>query len=875
MPDNIGLTDGSPEHYIADHEITADKDIPLLMSALKKFVIFDGVDEDVLLDLIDGMGVYEYEDGEDVMRQDDAGCQTVFIVAQGIFEVYKDGQFLSNLETGATFGENVLLKDGKRQASVQARGESPRLYGIGAEDVNDMMQMRYEETHKEVMVAMTRILDSGACDQLLGLNAFQRHELYTVPKIRHFDSGAVMMAEGHAWLEEVFVLLQGSIVLRTSDGGDLSRVPRYSMLGTMGVLFGNMAFSVVADGSVKVLAISKKCLSDLFGADSMSAYLMRPLICRQLEQEAVCFTSFQDEQCEELSQKLVIRKVEAGVPFDTTGLRLLMRLDGDIEESTDDFQLDIKQHRGSNLDIIGVENLLNKDAVWKSQIRVCLQGQTMQTILTDTNATAFVAAWVSADVDPIVTKDDSIEKIRVLRTVYLFQTLTPCQVQQLAECMQTHRYDADETIFSQGDMGDFFCIISSGRVSVERNGRYIRSLGAGDYFGDRALMTHEARSATITVSEKCEIFMISAETFKSVMPPAAFQYLETRLHTQDSEFRFNDFIFLRNIGEGGFGVVKLVEKKATGASIVRFALKCVRKEPLVSNGHKDSLLYEREVMMSIDHPFIIRLVQTFRNEAYVFFLLELATGGELLDVLKRFGTLDKVQTQFYAGSIILAFQYLHARRIAYLDLKAENVMLDQQGYIKLVDFGIAQKVEGGLYGMKGSPHFMAPEMITSKTPYFTTADLWSLGVNIYEFMTGKLPFGNGSTNPFEVLEAVLNGNVQFPPALQKAPYGEEAMSLISGLLQRLPSNRLGGCIDGYKALHQHVFFQDLVFDDLLARRVTPPFIPEKDSFAEGDSDDPNSGKDLHSVEKKAERQELMNGWVDPDPGWDEDFSATH
>jgi cGMP-dependent protein kinase len=743
---------------------------------------------------------------------------------------------------------------------VRAKGENCRLYGIGADDVNDMMQVRYEKGHKDSMAAVTKIIDSGSCEQFNALNAFQRHELFMNGTVKQYESGQLVVPQGDEWLTEVVLLLQGSMIMRREDGTDLGRVKRYMMQASRGVLFGSMPYSLIADGSVKVLAISKDTLNLIFGADKLATYIMLGSINRRLNESPELAEVAEEQRCE-LGACAKIVPVPKDGSFDTTNLRFLMCLCLDIEVSTDGFKDDIRKFEAKNLDFVGMSELLQKTP-WTGQVRSA-----------DPDHPAFVAKWVSEDVDPKLASNEQLSKFRILRTVFLFRTLSKVQLEDLANAMETKKFEADGIIFKQGDFGDSFSIIAKGRVFVERNDRFIRSLGPGDYFGDRALLTQEARSATIKTSSVCEIWTINAETFTKVMSPTMMDHMSKRIFLQDTEYRLEQLTYERVIGTGGYGVVKLVTAEKGSA---RYAFKAVRKQPIVQHDLHSTVVNERDVMMQTDHPFIIRLVQTFRNKAYIYFLLELVTGGELLQALGELGgVLDQPQTQFYAGSIILALEYLHDRRVAYLDLKSENVMLDSQGFIKLVDFGQSRKVEGGLYGVKGTPHFMAPEMMSSKQPYWTTADLWALGVCVYEFMVGSLPFGankQAQSEIFtEVLQAAKTGNIPFPSEFLVKPHAIVSRKFIEGLLVREPSKRIGGGMDGYKEFHQHQFFAGVHLDDYLARRVTPPFVPKEEMFGAKKQMDSEAGTSLAKVEMNAEKKELAKGWTDPDPGWDDEF----
>ena len=135
-----------------------------------------------------------------------------------------------------------------------------------------------------------------------------------------------------------------------------------------------------------------------------------------------------------------------------------------------------------------------------------------------------------------------------------------------------------------------------------------------------------------------------------------------------------------------------------------------------------------------------------------------------------------VKALFYTGSIVLALEFLHARRIAYLDLKSENCLIDQQGYLKIIDFGIARRITNTRYGpLKGTPMFMAPEMILGKG-HTTVADLWSLGICLYEFVIGNFPFASNCTNHGQIFHEILRAELKFPQWFDKQPNADDIMS---------------------------------------------------------------------------------------------------
>lgn len=352
---------------------------------------------------------------------------------------------------------------------------------------------------------------------------------------------------------------------------------------------------------------------------------------------------------------------------------------------------------------------------------------------------------------------------------------------------------------------------------------------------------------------------------------------------KDTRIFLTDLDFIRVIGRGGFGVVKMVQARRTG---MRYALKCVRKRTIVEAEIQDTLKAELSIVSELDFPFIYKFVKPFRSRTTLYFLFELVTGGELLDALNVLKCLSHVEAQFYTVSIVLALEFLHSRQIAYLDLKSDNCLIDDQGYLKLIDFGIAQRMTPGmrLYLMTGAEWIRAPEMILGRG-YTTVADLWSLGVCLYEFMAGRFPFGVDADgmplqNVEHVLRDVVGAQLRFPPWWNQMKNSQESRQLVEELLTRDPSVRIGAGFGGYAAIRSHPFFtvNNFNFDALLGRELKPPHMPKGEVYGD-DRPGPEGTKPAETPARvqplKQEEEETANEsddeWQDPEPGWDHDF----
>lgn len=189
--------------------------------------------------------------------------------------------------------------------------------------------------------------------------------------------------------------------------------------------------------------------------------------------------------------------------------------------------------------------------------------------------------------------------------------------------------------------------------------------------------------------------------------------------------------------------------------------------------------------------------------------------------------LTNSQSTYFIGSMILAIEYLHSLKIIYRDIKPENIMINFKGQLILIDMGTA-KILTPKKGMcrtrtiLGTPHYMAPEILNQKG-YGLNVDLWSIGICLYEFMCGLVPFGEDCEDPFEVYQLLATQPLQYPAYFLKKE-NRVAKKMIEQLLSRSPDARLGG---SFAALKAHQWFDQLDWDQLLEGRVEPPYVPNK------------------------------------------------
>ncbi|MBZ3887682.1 cGMP-dependent protein kinase 2 [Sciurus carolinensis] len=380
-----------------------------------------------------------------------------------------------------------------------------------------------------------------------------------------------------------------------------------------------------------------------------------------------------------------------------------------------------------------------------------------------------------------------------LRSVSLLKNLPEDKLTKIIDCLEVEYYDKGDYIIREGEEGSTFFILAKGKVKVTQSTeghdqpQLIKTLQKGEYFGEKALISDDVRSANIIAEENdVACLVIDRETFNQTV--GTFEELQKYLEgyvanlNRDDEKRhakrsmsnwklskalslemiqlkekvarfsssspFQNLEIIATLGVGGFGRVELVKVKNEN---VAFAMKCIRKKHIVDTKQQEHIYSEKRILEELCSPFIVKLYRTFKDNKYVYMLLEACLGGELWSILRDRGSFDEPTSKFCVACVTEAFDYLHRLGIIYRDLKPENLILDAEGYLKLVDFGFAKKIGSGqkTWTFCGTPEYVAPEVILNKGHDFSV-DFWSLGILVYELLTGK-------QNPTERLGNLKNG----------------------------------------------------------------------------------------------------------------------
>ncbi|XP_052007581.1 ribosomal protein S6 kinase alpha-2 [Xyrauchen texanus] len=281
----------------------------------------------------------------------------------------------------------------------------------------------------------------------------------------------------------------------------------------------------------------------------------------------------------------------------------------------------------------------------------------------------------------------------------------------------------------------------------------------------------------------------------------------------------SQFQLLKVLGQGSYGKVFLVRKIKGSDTGQLYAMKVLKKATLKVRDRVRSKM-ERDILAEVNHPFIVKLHYAFQTEGKLYLILDFLRGGDLFTRLSKEVMFTEEDVKFYLAELALALDHLHSLGIIYRDLKPENILLDEEGHIKVTDFGLSKEAidnDKRAYSFCGTIEYMAPEVV-NRRGHTQSADWWSFGVLMFEMLTGSLPFQGKDRK--ETMALILKAKLGMPQFLSP-----EVQSLLRALFKRNPSNRLGAGPDGVEEIKRHIFFATIDWNKLYRREIKPPFRP--------------------------------------------------
>ncbi|RLN58116.1 hypothetical protein BBJ28_00001350 [Nothophytophthora sp. Chile5] len=519
---------------------------------------------------------------------------------------------------------------------------------------------------------------------------------------------------------------------------------------------------------------------------------------------------------------------------------------------------------------------------------------------TDTRLIALDQQTFTSLLGPLQQVLDYNRMLRTLESVAVMKKVPYALKKKLLDSARVVHFEPKQTIVHEGDDGDTFYILKEGEARVlqlprsrssstastvsnppspsHRVGSFPTASGdssllsplevarimPGDTFGELAILDNRRQSASVIAVTKVECFALTSRDFDNIFGSVKDELLDLAVHKEimSTDKHFAHTIELANlrkvtaIGMGSFGVVYMAEHLPSSRFVAVKEMWKARLEELRQGHHIHS---EKNLLLQLDSPFLLKCYATLQDEKKIYFVTELLVGGELFrrivspDDLPI--TLSQQDTRFYAACCIKALECLHEHSIVYRDLKPENIMLDASGYAKLVDFGFAKKLTGKTFTLCGTPEYLAPELILG-IGHGVAVDCWGLGVLIYEMVMGDSPFSSPDEDHLAVCRNILQGHIAFP-----SDCDPDWKALVLALLQRQPEKRASMIAGSVLDVRQERWLADFDWDAFLQRTMRTPWTPDVESEIDTKYFAPVSTDELAEFESWKDRKPQSN-WDD-------------
>ena len=830
-----------------------------IINILKKQIIFKGVSNEILKAIVSEMIMLTLPEDKVVYDINDDG-NFFYIIGKGKVNVIIQNNS-SNLTQWNTFGEISLFSEKNREETIITK-DYTELYIINGESFRDIQKRNNEILLKERYNFLNNISLFESLDKISKYNVAQK-----LKKIE-FDQYAKIINKGEKG-DKLYIIKEGIVSCRIGIK-EIRKLSNNEYFGQNAILIDvQRGADVIALQKTICYEISKNNLKEALTQDYIDIILFcffknaieKNANLKNIFIESILHDIFNCFSIQQYSyyEHIYNPNVENKNLMKSNNKKLVLVIEGSIFK--DDILLADKGK------IIGEEMLNDINQSISEDIYAQPDAITLEANISE------IISILKMDLNMDKDKDKDREiplnilrAINKLKKIYLFRNLSEKTLESIAQGMKKQQYRPNEYIIVENTVGEQFFLIIKGRVRIKVKGEFVRDLESGDCLGENALLTDNVlRTASAMALDKVTCYVLTKKEFQVILSDNnTKEYLLKKLALRDTSINLSDLHYIKFLGKGKFGSVSLVHNKKNFYAIKAISRKSVDREKVLAK----YFVNERKIMLSLDQPFIIKMVKSMKNEHFCFLLIEFVNGTNLDQYLsKRIKKQNIYETQFYIGSILLIIEYLHKKFIAHRDIKPSNMMIDSNGYLKMIDFGTAKVLTDYTSTIIGTPHYISPEILQGKG-YSLSCDFWSVGICMFEIFYGKYPFGNYATEVIAIYKEILKKDFVFPVENEKVA---NANAFIKCLLNKKVNER----ICNVSKLKKKDFFEGFEFDNLIDLKLKPPYKPIQHNYSKYLNED-NPYQDMVQEDKTISNDGKKRGRdieipPDYDPNWAEEF----
>lgn len=743
---------------LKDKVITPEEQNKIYQILVSNF-LFEGLNDEIVRYVMNELIQLQIENGKFVYEKG-FDKDFFFIIAKGkVNLISKNNKIVKTYHQWESFGHMSLfcnMTNQKMKYSAQCEGDVI-LYVLDGENFQNVQKELNKIRLKEQFEFLKKIPIFDT------LHNIEKYNIVEKMKIFEYNTGDFIVHEDSLDNETVYLIKSGAVKVEKNNN-TLKVLGENEYFGLENILLdhsehSNFNFDIIALGNTITYQISKKDLIEAFGIEYRNIILFSIFKCFILN-HSFFKDIFSEKHIENIfhSFHLFFYKNKENLCSPTkSNKRIVMVIEGNI------INKETKEIVATRGNVIGKDIILKSQELPKNLVAYPILFS-LESDLSNFKK-IFNCSKTFKNTLSLMKTSNKLKKIPI------FKFLSDSVLNSLASTMTKQKYTNNQIIIQQGKQGNTFFLIKKGNVKIIKDNVFVREIGEGNCFGEMALFNTEndndkIRTASVVAVGNVSCFVLSKENFETILKNKLIkQYITEKIAIQNTDIQLSDLYYVRTLGRGRFGNVILVKNDKNF-----YGLKSVPIKRVVKDRMTNYLISERNIMLLIDHPFIIKLVKTLKDDNFCYFLLEYVNGQTLSEYLSRRCLYKQVnEVQFYSAIMLIILDYLQKKSIIHRDIKPGNIMINKNGYLKLIDFGTSKVVQDYTSTVLGTPEYIAPEVLKGKG-YSLSCDFWSVGILAYEIFYGKCPFGSNCGNDIlSIYKSILYDEAKYSnsPSTQK------------------------------------------------------------------------------------------------------------
>ena len=775
----------------------------------KKLFLFDNFPDDVLDIIMSSLVLVQVEAG-DYLYLKGAQSSCFYIVLEGVLNAYDNDEgsnenvkLVKVYKEWDYFGVNSLMaKDHFNivNYSVQCI-QTAKLFVLNGDTFLTIRQRLVNIRLEERFAFLNTIIFFKSLD------CIQKHLLADKMEMVNFKKEDKIINKGDKD-KAIYLIKSGSVSCQIR--GTEYKILRVSDYFGIVNLFigGSRTLDIVAREQTVCFRLTEKDLSESMGKNYIEVMLMA-IFSENISNNPTIADIINDSNMKSVFEKFKVVSYSKNEKINDktkNGKRIVLVLEGNFIST----ETDKAQFRSG--DIIGEDTLTNNVDIPTNLVAFpdCL---TLEADLND--ITDYLGEEFRATTMNLLHRVSKMKKMRFLSLI------SENTLKMIVDGIKKEKFYQNQNIITEGQTGNKFYIIIKGTVRVTRGDKILREMERETIFGELALMSEDGiRTATVTAVTNVSCYVMTKQKFQIILKEAQInEYIHYQMNIRNDLIGLSDLYLIQDLGKGKFGVVNLVHNKKA-----IYAIKAInRRDANMRKRIASYLIMERRIMLALDHPFITKMVRSFKNDNYVFLLLEYINGISLKELLvSQMITFNMNDTRFYIASMLLALDYLNHRRIIHRDIKPANIMINNDGYMKMIDFGTSKIIKDYTNTIIGTPHYMAPEVLMGKG-YSLSCDYWSIGICAFELFYRKYPFGQDAQEIMAIYNEIMYSSFQFP-------FENEMFDSLNRFIKSLLVKPVERRLCTFSKIKVLDLFDGFDFEDLLKFRMNPPFKPSSTTY---------------------------------------------